>query len=238
MDCKELYEKVYNNLGQNLQKTLSSSLYPKIASANAFIDDYSIWLEWIGRKYGIEIFSLAATEYETAILFCLQSLYKQAFTALRASLEHTLFGIQLTTSLYQYLSWKQNSKDVYWSEITDTDTGLFSHNYFSIFSPELASSSSLILELAKRVYRECSEFTHGNYTAWKSLREPELYDEKLIAKFLDTIDSVKYIIEYSFFTRFAKEISASDIEAFEPQISEYLGHFKEITDYLSYNREV
>lgn len=236
MDCKELYTKMYDGLGQNLQKSLDSPLYPQIASANAFIEDYSLWRNWITTKYGGEIFQLAASEYETALLFSLQSLYKQAFTALRACLEHTLFGIQVSTNLYQYLSWKQNTKDVYWSEITNNETGLFSRNYISLFFSNLVDDSSLILELAKRVYRECSEFTHGNYIAWKSLSESAIYDENLLTKFLDLIKNVRYIIEFSFFVRFANEISASDLQTLEPQISEYLGHFKEVSHYLSDTR--
>ena len=159
MDCTDLYLKINHNLQENIQASLSSSHYALFANANAFIDDYGLWQKWIAEKYGIEIFSLALSEYETALLFAVQSLYKQAFSSLRAYLEHTLFGIQLTTNLLQYLNWKQDAQDVYWSQIVDLDSGLFSSNYTSAFFSELYASSKLILDLAKRVYRECSQFT-------------------------------------------------------------------------------
>lgn len=234
MDCKDLYLNIHESLHKNMKKTFSSSYYIQITSANAFIDDFALWVKWIGEKYGIEIFELAISEYRTSILFCLQSLYKQAFTALRACLEHTMFGIQLSTNLYAYLSWKKSKKDVYWSEITNVDNGPFSQNYFSLFFPELHSSSQLILDLAKRVYRECSEYTHGNYTIWKSTNAQGMYDEELLKKFLDNLESVKYIIEFSLFIRFIKEIPSDEISIFEPQINEHLGHFKEVTSYLSF----
>lgn len=104
MDCTDLYLKINHNLQENIQASLSSSHYTLFANANAFIDDYGLWQKWIAEKYGIEIFSLALSEYETALLFAVQSLYKQAFSSLRAYLEHTLFGIQLTTNLLQYLT--------------------------------------------------------------------------------------------------------------------------------------
>ena len=119
MDCTDLYLKINHNLQENIQASLSSSHYTLFANANAFIDDYGLWQKWIAEKYGIEIFSLALSEYETALLFAVQSLYKQAFSSLRAYLEHTLFGIQLTTNLLQYLNWKQDAQDVYWSQIVD-----------------------------------------------------------------------------------------------------------------------
>ena len=69
--------------------------------------------------------------------------------------------------------------------------------------------------MAKRVYRECSQFTHGNYSAWEVIKYPPVYDEKAFVKFLDEAESIKYIID------------------FESQIRESLGHLKEVTDYLS-----
>lgn len=237
MDCKDFYLGVHDNIHENIKTSLSSEYYQQIASANAFIDDYLLWETWISKSYGSEIFKLAESEYEASILFCLESLYKQAFTALRACLEHTLFGIQLTTNLFQYLQWKNNSKDVYWSEITNTDSGLFSYNYFSIFAPEMWTLSQLMLELAKRVYRECSEFTHGNYRIFGSLNKTIFYEDSLIKQFFELLGSVKYIIEFSFFVRFNKELGQEDIPAFEPQITEYLGHLREVVDYLSFHNE-
>lgn len=85
MDCTDLYLKINHNLQENIQASLSSSHYTLFANANAFIDDYGLWQKWIAEKYGIEIFSLALSEYETALLFAVQSLYKQAFTTKRMS---------------------------------------------------------------------------------------------------------------------------------------------------------
>ena len=65
--------------------------------------------------------------------------------------------------------------------------------------------------MAKRVYRECSQFTHGNYSAWEVIKYPPVYDEKAFVKFLDEAESIKYIIEYSFFIRFIKEIPKEKI---------------------------
>lgn len=233
MDCKDLYLSIHENLHENLQKTFSSQYYMQITSANAFVEDYVLWVTWIEEKYGIEIFELAVSEYRAAILFCLQSLYKQAFTALRACLEHTMFGIQLSTNLYQYLSWKKSKKDVYWSEITNLDTGPFSSNYFSLFFPELYPASRLIFDLAKRVYRESSEYTHGNYIVYESANRLGIYNEEVLKSFLDEAESVKYIIEFSLFVRFIKEVPSDKLSVLESQITEYLGHFKEVTDYLS-----
>lgn len=238
MDCKALYRGIQNNLLVNVDKTLSSDSFSRVANASAFIDDFRLWEQKIGNKYGDEIIKLAISEYETSILFCVQSLYKQAFTALRACLEHTMFGIQLTTNLYQYLRWKSNKQDVYWSQISDENTGLLSTDYVSIFFPELSPYSSVILQLAKRVYRECSEYTHGNFGAWKVLNEPELFDEKLVRRFFDTMDSVKYVIEFCFFVRFANEMPINDLQDLVPQIHEHLGHFCEVNEYLAHINEV
>lgn len=106
MDCKELYLSIQEQLRSNMRLSLESGEISKIASSQSFIDDYNIWVNWIGKKYNNSLFMLALSEYETSIVFCLQALYKQAFTGLRSCLEHTLFGIQLSTNLYQLLQWK------------------------------------------------------------------------------------------------------------------------------------
>lgn len=234
LDCRELYFSIHENLYENLQKSFSSHYYMQITSANAFVEDYVLWIKCIEDNYGIEIFELAISEYRAAILFCLQSLYKQAFTALRSCLEHTMFGIQLSTNYFQYLSWKKSKKDVYWSEIINLDTGPFSSNYFSLFFPELCPASHLIFDLAKRVYCESSEYTHGNYIVWESTNGLGIYDERLLQKFFDSVESVNYIIEFSLFVRFIKEVPPDKISILESQINEYLGHFREVTDYLSF----
>ena len=119
-------------------KKLYASTVMKNEHTTGTIKYYQI----LEEKYGIEIFSLALSEYETALLFAVQSLYKQAFSSLRAYLEHTLFGIQLTTNLLQYLNWKQDAQDVYWSQIVDLDSGLFSSNYTSAFFQNCARHRS------------------------------------------------------------------------------------------------
>ena len=88
MDCKDLFLAAQESLKANTIMSLESDCYRDIASAHSFVEDFKIWNDYIGKKYNNELFTLAIFEYETAIMFTLQSLYKQAFTAMRACLEH------------------------------------------------------------------------------------------------------------------------------------------------------
>ena len=234
MGCEKLYLGIQRQLNTNITTSIKSERFSEITSVHAFIDDYKVWDNWISKKYEHELFTLAMSEYEASILFCLQSLYKQAFTAMRACLEHTFFGIQLTTSVYQYLRWKSNSKDVYWNDLVNSESGLFSDCYIAAFSPEMRSSSALVCELAKRVYRECSEYAHGNYKIVELLQDHVEYSEELLCSFISKAASLSYIIEYALFVRFQHELDSDDLYRLEPQITEYLGHIREAVDYLSF----
>ena len=56
----------------------------------------------------------------------------------------------------------------------------------------------------------------------------------MFKKFLDEVESIKYITEYAFFVRFIKELPKEKIVDFDSQIREYLGHLREVTDYLTF----
>lgn len=233
MDCKKLYLCIQEQLQSNMNLSLESANISKIASAQSFIDDYNIWVDWVGKKYNNSLFVLALSEYETSIVFCLQALYKQAFTGLRSCLEHTLFGIQLSTNLYQLLQWKDGKCDVYWSNITDENSGLFSKTYVTAFCPEMCGLSSLVGTITKSLYRECSEYVHGNYKIAISNTKQFQYNEDMLLGFFEKLENLRYILEFSLFIRFQSEFVHEDISMFEPQLIEYLGHLQEINDFLS-----
>lgn len=237
MDCKEYYEDIQKRLAANVTHTLESRYLPQIASSQSFVDDYSIWINWIDQRYDNDLFALALLEYETATVFCLQSLYKQAFTALRACLEHTLFGIHLSTNLYQYLQWKNESYDVYWSNITDPDSGLYSKTFASVFCPELLNHIHLIGTMAKSLYRECSEYVHGNYRVLNTFSEQLEYIDVKTKTFYEKLENLRYIIEFSLFVRFNRELGHEGIIDLEAQIMEYMGHLQEISMFVSMAKE-
>lgn len=233
MDCTELYLGTQKQLQENVRVSLESGYMSEIASSQSFIDDYNTWVEWISIKYNNALFLLALSEYETSIVFCLQSLYKQAFTGIRSCLEHSLFGIQLSTNLYQFLQWKNGNYDACWSKITDQESGLFSKPYISAFCPDMCTLSNIVGVSTRNLYRECSEFVHGNYNIAFSYTEEFKYNEGNLLIFFDKLKNLRYILEFSLFVRFQNEFDSKDISKFEPQLVEYLGHLHEINDFLS-----
>lgn len=233
MDCRSLYLGIQKQLEKNVISSIESENLSLIASAQCFVEDYKLWADWINNRYNNELFVLAINEYETAIVFCLQSLYKQAFTAMRACLEHTLFGIHLSTNLYQYLQWKNGTRDVYWSNLVDQESGLFSNAYFNAFCPDVGEMSTLMGTLVKSLYREFSEYIHGNYKIADPFLHDLKYDEDHLKRFFSKTENLRYVIEFCLFVRFQSELEPKDIKQLEPQLTENLGHLQEIIELMS-----
>jgi hypothetical protein len=74
----------------------------------------------------------------------------------------------------------KTANDISWSQLTCDQEGILSVKFIKLFDERLVDQASSFLAMTIRVYRECSEYVHGN---------PESYDpyEKTFS-FLETAD--------------------------------------------------
>ena len=86
-----------------------------------------------------------------------------------------------------------------------------------------------MLTIAKNVYRECSEFVHGNYEKLNTLTKHMNFSEEAVEKYADYFFSVQYIISWSLLIRFRDVLNEPPILiALESVLMENLGTQPEI----------
>ena len=163
-----------------------------------------------------------------------QGFYKHSFMCLRGFLEQTLFAIQLSTNELHMRQWFTNQKDVYWSSIIDVDNGLFSKSYIDAFYPIISDNTNEFLVMSREVYRECSEFVHGNFSVSEHTFNLK-FREKTFLLWHEKVDTIQLIITFSLFVRYNELINTKElINQSETIISDKLGYIEAIRDF--YNR--
>lgn len=71
--------------------------------------------------------------------------------------------------------WQRGQCDMSWTQIVDDQNGIFGKQFISTYANDIDTGRSLeLLTIAKNVYRECSEFVHGNYEKLNTLTKHEL----------------------------------------------------------------
>lgn len=105
----------------------------------------------------------------------------------------------------------------------------------SVYAENLDEVRSVeLITIAKNVYRECSEYVHGNFEKLSSLPDNLLFDESAIDQYMDYFSSAQYLICMALFIRFRHIFNEHEtIAALESIITDNLGTLSEIQQLLS-----
>lgn len=220
----EQYQSINRQFGKIINESLQGSNLRIHAKASAFIDDYEKWMSLIVDSYEVGIYKEALSQYKAMLLFWNMGLYKYSFMALRGYFELTLFGILLSTNELNFRLWKQSELDLYWSQIVDVDNGIFSSKYIKAFQPAFVETSKSMLNIAKSVYRECSEYIHSNYNTSDFLPEKTIFMQEVFENIADKVETVNQVISFTFTVRYLEEvIKKGKISEFENCIMDNIG---------------
>ena len=167
-------------------------------------------------------------QVEVSCLSMLGGIYRQAFAGLRLSLE-MLFGmVYFSAHELEYIEWTKGTRDISWSIINDEHNGVFSCRFANAFFPELASYIPDARNRAARLYRELSEYVHGNYSTW-SHEQPALEKrDDLIASYERNVREFRYLAQLVLSIRYLKQIHLSDTHVVEIHVTDELGTLPEI----------
>lgn len=199
----ELFIRINNKMRTNIEKIKNNNRIDAINKCISFTEDLSIWLFWCGEFKEYKLVKAAQDECIKSILMCMQGLYKEAMMTLRQFFEHMLFAILLSTNDYNYRLWKRGKYDMSWAQIVDSEKGIFAKEYINSYALDIDESRSIeFMTIAKNVYRECSEYVHGNYDKLELLSENMEYIEENVIRYIEIFESVRYTISFSLFIRF------------------------------------
>ncbi len=193
---------------------------------HSFIFDFSLWLDVLKDRPEISIFENAIKEYQMSILSNNMGLYQQAFMGLRFFLERTLVAILFSANEIELNLWKLGERDTYWSELIDDEKGIFSSKFCKAFFPELKDEIKHFSAITKKVYRECSEYVHGNQSILDKIPSDLGYSADVFHEWNTKADTIKRIILFTFCLRYLRGLQNESVRKVEPSLSE---EFKTIT---------
>jgi hypothetical protein len=227
----------YADLEKKCNEIQSESLNPgrisTISESHSAIFDYTNWLEVLKDRPEYSILKMAIREYQMAILSNTLGLYNQAFVGLRFFFERTLIAIQFSSKEIDLRLWQRGERDTYWQEIIDENNGVFAHSFCRAFFPDLKDEIVHYRRIAQKVYRECSEYVHGNLSVQEKIPETLIFDEFLFNEWHNKAKIIKRVILFSYCLRYLKDIKSDKIGTIEETIREEFGHLEMIRDVIN-----
>lgn len=227
----------YKELGKQVSDILSKSLENEdlelLSSNHSFLHDFALWLDVLTDRPEKNILQNAIKEYQMALLSNNLGLYQQAFMGLRFFLERILVALLFSANEIELNLWKIGERDTYWSELMDGDKGIFSHKFCRAFFPELKTEIKHFNAITIKVYRECSEYVHGNQSIIKKIPDKLEYSEELFYEWNSKADTIKRIVLFTFCLRYLKHLKEDDVKIVKSTISEEFKSISQIIELIN-----
>jgi hypothetical protein len=204
------------------------------SKAHSFLADFSNWIDFLDDRLETVLLKSALKEYQFGLLAVVQGQYRHSFMALRFFLEQTLAAIHFSVKELELRQWMQGEKDIYWENISNEENGVFSSCFVKVFCPSMLEEVGIIRGLAKKVYRDCSEYIHGNYCTHGKLPEGLEYRKDIYEDWHDRAETARFIISFALYIRYSIILNDKPKKArMESTIMEYLGHIPAIHEFYS-----
>lgn len=191
--------------------------------AHNFQTDFGQLYEAIkGRPEG-HVFLLAQREYQFALYALSIANYRHAFISLRLFFELSLATIEFSAHEISFRRWVANLDDISWSKITSSEVGIYSDSFLRAFDADLAPMGRQYGTMAIKVYRECSEYVHGNLRTHESPDSPLEFRKDYIIDWCEKADTVRRCVIFAFAGRFLKLLDAGLRNSLEVVMLDVLG---------------
>ena len=176
-----------------------------------------------------EILKTVSSQLESATLNACQGMYRQAFSSLRLALEMGLAAAHFSVHKLELHEWLGGRYDIKWSCIIDENNGVLSNRFADAFFSEFKNDVVSYRKKSSEIYRQLSEFVHGNNETWDNSGIELVYNESRLKSYFKSINTVSEIILFVLSCRYLK--------SFPPEALESLEFIPEEMSHLSYVRE-
>ena len=250
MNIVDYYKQFKEKVTENIDTTLNPAkvYYTRLTNNRSFCDDYNTWIRILNNAPETIIYKNAVKVYQEAFGNMLMGLYQPAFMGLRYFLERTLVGVYFSGNELELRTWLHGQRDTYWSELigaededkdcdkikgeSNVNKGLFSLKFTRAFFEELADTAKSFRSQTKKVYRDCSEYVHGNPNALDSIGFTIDYSEEIVARWNDCADTVARCILYVFMVRYWLFLSDNQRDVVIDRMREEFGSTDIVKNYL------
>lgn len=224
--CVKFYEDFHQKNATLLDECVKEGCTDRLAEAHSRVFDLHIWIDILENKSEVQIYRNAFKEYEFSMLCLVQGFYRQAFSSLRLFMELTLAAVLLSTNELDMRLWFAGKKDTNWKSMMDADKGIFAKNFVESFCPELIDESKHFQSASEKLYRECSEYVHGNHATNISLPDEVAFSKEAFILWTEKAKSVFLVVQYVLTVRYINEMNADKFNKLEGPLNDVLGHIK------------
>lgn len=224
---KNHFIKLNEQFGQIIEMSFKSGHETKLSELLQFVDDLSLWVDLLKERVDTTILISATKEYELGFQAVVSGQYRYAFIAHRYFLEQLCRFIYLSTNELYLRQWKMGVRDISWQSLVDKESGIFSKAFIRAFYFEVDAEGDHMINLVSTLYRESSEFIHGNFDKIEALPSNIEFKSELLKKWLEFIETSKFVSIFLLFMRFSRDLEKKEVLKIEDMAKEELGGIEE-----------
>lgn len=222
--CNDHYKRLHAESGVVLGESFAGSRAEGMAKSHAFIGDLSLWIVELSKRPEVSVLQAAHREYQFALLALSTGHYRAAFVALRLTLELSFAAVQWSANERELREWQRGQRDTNWLSLIDAEKGILSKHFVHLFSEGLADEAAQYRSAAAAVYRECSEYVHGNAHTHRSIPEQLKFDDASFEAWHSKSSVVRLTISYALAARYLGDFDAAKRSRLENTLMDQLGH--------------
>lgn len=197
-----------------------------------FISDFDLLRCAIVDRPEAELVQVAITEFQFSLYALSIGSYRHAFSSLRLTFELLLASIYFSAYEIKFRKWIANGEDIVWSSIVDRENGIFANNFVGAFFPDMRTEGAAFRAMAEKVYRECSEYVHGNYHTRAAADTQREFDAQLFTAWHDRADTMRLAFVFAFASRYLNLLPTTERNRVEPIMIDSLGGVRAGAGYL------
>jgi hypothetical protein len=228
----------YQTLLKNTEIVLKTMAETKNASealtaSHNFIVDFDVFKIAISDRPEVAVLDSAVKEYQLALFALASGQYRHAFVGLRLFFELMLATIQFSAHEIDYRMWAKDTKDINWSSLKDNQNGVFSVSFIRAFSPAFSEIGKQFSAIAEAVYRECSEFVHGNAGTHVKLPSDITFHEESFFSWHQKASTMRLVIIFIYTARYINYITDESKNKLELVIMDAIGYLPVVQEIFS-----
>lgn len=224
----ELYRQLNTKCGEILEASLADGRERSLAAAHLCVHEFETWHASLEPRLECYLVNSTGRELQYALLSVVQGHYGHAFKSLRLVLELGLQAVYLSSNAVAVREWLASKKDTNWNEILSDENGVFSARFVGVFCADLLPHRNAYNNLAKALYRECSECVHGNVQKHIGFPKYLSFNGATLDLWHRKLQHVVLVIQFAFFLRYFDELTLAQQRALELILADRLGHVPEV----------
>jgi hypothetical protein len=230
--CEDYYKRLHDACGDVLCASFLSAHADLQASSHSFVSDLGQWHSLIADRPESAMLRAAINEYQFSLLAAVQGQYRQAFMALRLSFELLLGTVHFSANEVQLRLWMKGKRDLVWNTIIDAQSGVFSKEFVGAFYAELAQEAMHYRAIAETVYRECSEYVHGNALTQSTIDAQVSFQPIVFEEWHTRTKAMRLAASFALCARYIRIVGAPERVRLEGVLLDNLGHISVVRQLL------